>query len=35
MFVETITAPREEWEHWNERLRTLTERTQVTATCQW
>jgi hypothetical protein len=25
MFVETITAPREEWEHWNKRLRTLTE----------
>jgi hypothetical protein len=21
MFVETVTAPREEWEHWNERLR--------------
>jgi hypothetical protein len=21
MFVETITAPRDEWEHWTERLR--------------
>jgi hypothetical protein len=21
MFVETVTAPREEWEHWSERLR--------------
>jgi hypothetical protein len=25
MFVETITTPRDEWEHWNERLRMLTE----------
>lgn len=23
MFVETITAPRDEWIRWNERLRTL------------
>jgi hypothetical protein len=25
VFVETITTSRDEWEHWNERLRTLTE----------
>ena len=25
MFVETITAPRDEWERWQERLRLLTE----------
>ena len=25
MFVETITAPREEWERWTERLRIHTE----------
>jgi hypothetical protein len=25
MFVETVSAPREEWEHWNERLRTLSD----------
>ena len=25
MFVETITAPRDEWERWNERLRMISE----------
>jgi hypothetical protein len=25
MFVETITAPRDEWERWNERIRLLTD----------
>jgi hypothetical protein len=25
MFVETITAPREEWESWTERLRVHSE----------
>lgn len=25
MFVETITAPRDAWDRWNERLRMLTE----------
>jgi hypothetical protein len=25
MFVETITAPREEWERWTERLRVVSE----------
>ena len=25
MFVETVTAPRDEWEKWNERLRTTTD----------
>jgi hypothetical protein len=25
MFVETVTAPREEWEHWSERLRMLSD----------
>src|SRR2546428_2889320 len=25
MFLETVTAPRDEWEHWNERLRMLSD----------
>ena len=25
MFVETVTAPREVWEHWTERLRLYSE----------
>jgi hypothetical protein len=25
MFVEAVSAPREEWEHWNERLRMLSD----------
>ncbi len=25
MFVETLSAPRAEWEHWNERLRTVSD----------
>ena len=25
MFVETITVPREDWEHWTDRLRLFTE----------
>ena len=25
MFVDTVTAPREEWERWNERLRMISD----------